>query len=204
MADARDTRQRLLEAAISIIETDGEDGVRVERVAELAGFTKPVVYHHFTDREDLVVTALAERYYRALSFAVDEIKLAAARCRSANQFRELMQQWIDSFGSQEGIHRRQLRIEALGAAVSRSVLRAKLIEANERQFEAFAEVLQIAKEEGWLRIDIDPVALSAWWSGLILSRHLVEMDADRFHPGNWNSITRWVIDELIGEQGGRT
>ena len=199
MAEARDTRQRLLEAAISIIEEEGEDGVRVDRVAEIAGFTKPVVYHHFTDREDLVVAALTERYYRALSFAVDDIKFAAARCRSAEQFSTLMQQWIDSFGSREGLHRRQLRIEALGAAVSRPVLQEKLIEANRRQFADFAEILQIAKEEGWLRIDVDPQDLSAWWSGLILSRHLVEIDATRHEPDTWNFITRWIIDRLIGE-----
>lgn len=202
VADGRDTRQRLLEAAISIIEEEGEDGVRVDRVAEIAGFTKPVVYHHFADREDLVVAALTERYYRALSFAVDDIKFAAARCRTAEQFSTLMQQWIDSFGSEEGLHRRQLRIEALGAAVSRPVLREKLIEANRRQFANFAEVLQIAKEEGWLRMDVDPKDLSSWWSGLILSRHLVEIDSRHFEPDAWNSISKWVIGQLISEPPG--
>ena len=41
------TRDRLIQAAISIIETEGEAGVRVDQVAALAGFTKPVLYAHF-------------------------------------------------------------------------------------------------------------------------------------------------------------
>ena len=44
MGDARGNREKILEAAISIIETEGETGVRVDRVVEAAGFTKPVLY----------------------------------------------------------------------------------------------------------------------------------------------------------------
>jgi AcrR family transcriptional regulator len=202
MAEGRNTRERLLEAAISIIEAEGEDGVRVDRVAEIAGFTKPVVYHHFADREDLVVAALAERYYRSINFAVDEIKFAAARCRTAAQFAEVLQKAINSFGSPEGIHRRRLRIEALGAAVSRPVLQASLIEANRRQAEAFGEILQIAEEEGWLRIDVNPVDLAAWSTALVFSRHLIEIDSENFDPEVWTQITNWTVGHMIGEPDG--
>jgi AcrR family transcriptional regulator len=202
MAEGRNTRERLLEAAISIIEAEGEDGVRVDRVAEIAGFTKPVVYHHFAGREDLVIAALSERYYRSINFAVDEIKFAAARCRTAAQFTEVLHKAIISFGSPEGVHRRRLRIEALGAAVSRPVLQASLIEANRRQSEAFGEVLQIAQEEGWLRVDCEPVDLAAWWTGLVLSRHLIEIDSDNFDSDVWTQITNWTIGQMIGDPGG--
>lgn len=204
MTDVRNTRKRLLEAAISIIETDGEDGVRVDRVADLAGFTKPVVYHHFKDREDLVVAALTERYYRSVSFSMDELRFAAARCRTVDQFRGLMTQWISMFGSDEGVRRRRLRIEALGAAVSRPILQASLVEATRRQAHDFGEILQIAREEGWLRIDVDSSDLAIWWAGLILSRHLVEIDSQNFDPESWNRITVWVVERLFDEVGKRS
>ncbi|MFM8857665.1 MAG: TetR/AcrR family transcriptional regulator [Actinomycetota bacterium] len=202
MAEVRNTRERLLEAAISIIEAEGEDGVRVDRVAEIAGFTKPVVYHHFADREDLVIAALSERYFRSISFAVDDIKFAAARCRTAAQFADVLQKAVESFGTAEGIHRRQLRVEALGAAVSRPVLQASLIEANRRQAELFGEVLQIAREEGWLRVDVDPLDLAAWWTGLMLSRHLIEIDSTNFDPDIWTQISSWTVGQMIGEPDG--
>ena len=53
MENSLTTRQRLLEAAISIIETHGEGAIRVDQVAELAGFTKPVLYSYFKNREEL-------------------------------------------------------------------------------------------------------------------------------------------------------
>ena len=199
MGDARETRQRLIEAAISIIRDEGEDGIRVDRVAEIAGFTKPVVYHHFTDREGLVVAALTEMYYQSVSFGVTELKFSAARCKTAQQYREVLQRAIDGFSEADGIHRRQRRIEALGAAVSRPVLQASLIEANRRQIEGFGEVLQIGREEGWLRLDVAPRDLSAWWTGVMLSRHLIEIDTDTYSPEVWNSIAKWFIEQLIGD-----
>ncbi len=193
------TREKLLEAAISIIEDDGEDGVRVDRVAEIAGFTKPVVYHHFADREALVIAALTERYYRSLSYNTDEIKFAAARCRTVEQFANVLRETLKSFGSPDGVHRRQLRIEALGAAVSRPELQASLAEANRRQIAAFGEVLQIAREEGWLRVGVEPSDLAAWWTGMVLSRHIVEIDAVEYDPKIWSDITDWVIQRMIAE-----
>ncbi len=199
MAELRDTRQRLLEATISIIEVEGEDGVRVDRVAELAGFTKPVVYHHFSDREDLVVAALSERYYRSISYAMEDLKFAAARCRTAEQYRDLLQSTFESFGADDGVRRRRLRIEALGAAVSRPILQASLAEATRRQIHAFAEILQIGREEGWLRFDVDSKDLAMWWSGMILGRHLAEIDSDNFDPGQWDAITKWVIGQFFAD-----
>ena len=70
MTGARGTRDKILEAAIAIIEVEGEAGVRVDRVVETAGFTKPVLYHHFDDREDLVIAAQGERYRRSFDDAL--------------------------------------------------------------------------------------------------------------------------------------
>lgn len=199
MSDQMGTRERLLEAAISIIEADGEDGLRVDRVAELAGFTKPVVYHHFADREDLVVAALGERYLRSLGYSLEDIKFAAARCRTADQLTQILCQAIKEFGSRQGIERRRLRIEALGAAVSRPALQASLAEASRRQYAALAEVLEIANEEGWLRVDVETRDLAVWWSGLILSRHLVEIDPEHFDAAEWDTITEWVVRSMFVE-----
>ena len=151
---------------------------------------------------DQVIAALSERYYRSISFAVDDIKFAAARCRTAAQFADVLQEAVESFGTAEGIHRRQLRVEALGAAVSRPVLQASLIEANRRQAELFGEVLQIAREEGWLRVDVDPLDLAAWWTGLMLSRHLIEIDSTNFDPDIWTQISSWTVGQMISEPDG--
>ena len=191
-----------LDEALGLIAADGEARFSLRALADRLGVAHRALYNHFADREDMVIAAVSERYYRSISFAVDEIKFAAARFRTAAQFVEVLQKAIESFSTPEGIHRRQLRIEALGAAVSRPVLQASLIEANRRQAEAFGEVLQIAQEEGWLRVGVNTVDLAAWWTALMLSRHLIEIDAERFDPGVWTQITSWTVGMMIAEPDG--
>jgi|LUMV01.1.fsa_nt_gb AcrR family transcriptional regulator len=54
------TRERLLDAARSLLVREGLQGVSVERLCEEAGFTRGAFYSNFTSKDELVV-ALTER-----------------------------------------------------------------------------------------------------------------------------------------------
>jgi AcrR family transcriptional regulator len=62
------TRERLVEAAIRIMSRPGGDLASIEAIAAEAGMTKGAVYHHFTDRAELL-RAVARRVS-----PVDEMK----------------------------------------------------------------------------------------------------------------------------------
>ncbi len=53
-----DRRTALLDAAVREIATHGTRGLRVERVAKLAGVSAALIYHHFGDRSTLLQAAL--------------------------------------------------------------------------------------------------------------------------------------------------
>ena len=57
-----DRRDHLLDAALGLLESDGAAAVTMERVAERAGVSKPVVYDHFANRSALVVAVLARTW----------------------------------------------------------------------------------------------------------------------------------------------
>lgn len=54
-------RQLLLDAAEQLLADGGSDALRLDALARAGGVTRPVVYHHFGDRDGLVV-ALLERH----------------------------------------------------------------------------------------------------------------------------------------------
>jgi AcrR family transcriptional regulator len=54
------SRRRLLEAALELIETDGEAGLTTGRVAKEAGLAQPTFYVHFVDMADLLDSLLSE------------------------------------------------------------------------------------------------------------------------------------------------
>ena len=49
----RDTKQRILDAAVEVFGERGYRGASVDDVAEAAGVTKGAVYYYFTDKDDL-------------------------------------------------------------------------------------------------------------------------------------------------------
>ena len=59
-------RELLLDVAESILAAQGSDALRMDNLARTAGVTRPVVYEHFSNRDDLIV-AFLERHGRRLS-----------------------------------------------------------------------------------------------------------------------------------------
>jgi AcrR family transcriptional regulator len=48
------TQERIAETALNLLETGGEDGVSMRRVAAAVGITPMAIYHHFADRRALL------------------------------------------------------------------------------------------------------------------------------------------------------
>ena len=197
MENTLTTRERLLEAAIAIIETQGEGAIRVDQVAELAGFTKPVLYSYFKNREEVIATAQGERYIRALELGRADVDAAVLNASTADEFFLIMQKWVRSFASPEGELRRRFRIEVLGSAITREKLQEKIREANRVQAKNLGALLAIAKNRQWLSLDVDAEDLSIWWTGLVLSRHLVEIDPAGLDAEAWDYITIEMMRSII-------
>jgi AcrR family transcriptional regulator len=69
-----DTRTRVVEAALASLVTYGYTGTTARAIAQAGGFAPGVIYYHFADLDDLLVTALAQscssriaRYREALA-----------------------------------------------------------------------------------------------------------------------------------------
>lgn len=193
MSETGDTRDRLLAAAIAIIEAEGESAVRVDRVVQSAGFTRPVLYRYFADRDDLIVKAQAERYRRALAYGMDDLIGASQSVSTPEDFKTVLRLHLSSFASAEGIARRAMRIEVLGSSVSRPELRKAIIEVNRAHAAVLEGFITMAAERELVTRASEPSAIAAWIVGLILSRHLVEIDPDAFDPAAWDAITDSVI-----------
>ncbi len=59
------TRERVLEAAVKVIRTEGPDRLGVAGVMQGAGLTHGGFYAHFASREDLVIAAIEEMFGHA-------------------------------------------------------------------------------------------------------------------------------------------
>lgn len=64
---AGERRAQLLDAALHLIVTSGQDAVTMDALAERAGVSKPVIYGHFTGRAELLDALLHREQEQAMN-----------------------------------------------------------------------------------------------------------------------------------------
>lgn len=192
------TRDRLIEAAISLIETDGEAGVRVDQVAATAGFTKPVVYHHFTDKDMVIVEAQAERYRRSLEAASRGVIAAISQVKSKEEFDARLEEAIVSFADPESRRQRSIRHEVIGSAVSHPELREAVALANRVYVSGLATEVDRWKSQGWVNPRFSSQELAEWWAVQVHGHHFIESVRGEQEPDEWVKVILTTVRYLLG------
>lgn len=70
------TRQRLMDAAITVFAEKGIEGASVEEISEAAGFTRGAFYSNFDSKDELcfaLMRAIAERFLESVRVTVEQI-----------------------------------------------------------------------------------------------------------------------------------
>ena len=66
-------REQLLDVVLDVIDTDGVGAVSMDAVAKRAGVTRPVVYNHFTDSNDMLRASLDRESKHALAQIIEAL-----------------------------------------------------------------------------------------------------------------------------------
>lgn len=200
MTDVDGTRGKVLEAAIEVLEADGEAAFRVGPVMEKAGFTKPVLYRHFADRDALIVAAQVERYRRSLDEGLGGLVASIEGAQTSEAFIDTLVEALGNFTdftSLEGRARRRVRIEILGSTVQRPELHTAIIEVNRQFVATLGDFLVRARKAGLIAPKRDPRSLAAWWLSLIVGRYVIDVDADRFSDDDWTATVLSTVRFLL-------
>lgn len=193
------SQERMLEAAIAVIEEHGEAGVRVDEIAATAEVAKPSLYHFFGSRDGLVAAAQAERYRRSLNVGLDEVFERLDDCTSAEEFKALVRAWLANFSEDAARRRRATRLEVIGSSVSRPELQAEVARASRRAADRLSEVGRIAMSRGWMlqSTDLDLDDVSLWLVGVWNQRYLAEITGDPSRIAGWDVVSQTAVFRLL-------
>lgn len=196
----KDTRTRLLEAAISVIEQDGTTAVRVRDISKAAGVTYASLYHFFGDRDGLIAAAQAERYSRSMLGMNQMIETEVSKCRSRREFRALCRRILEDVFRDENAVNRMTRINVLGTVHSRPALAAEVAKAERNAEDLAVRMFSGAQTKGWIRQDLDLRTYMAWYFGQVNGRVLIELDPEYTDGATWNKIAiEAALCVLFGE-----
>jgi AcrR family transcriptional regulator len=110
------TRQRLLDAALEILDTDGEAGLTTTRVTELAGVKQPTFYVHFAAMDDLLVELVRQLWARRRRLTVESSAQVRGRGSTKDALRALFRTTVEALAAHPAVLRlvRRSRLDLVG------------------------------------------------------------------------------------------
>lgn len=182
------TRERLVEAAVALIDEHGIDRLRLSDVAVAVGIAEPSVYKSFASKDALVIAASIVRYERGLlDMSAAFVKLVE-QARSREDFRTAVRSILQSAFDEERAHLRASRLNVIDLAQHRPELAEQVLAAQRRTDEVLGAALARAAASGWIRSDIDPEALGLFAYTVINGRTIIELDPRRSHAAEWDRL----------------
>lgn len=158
-------RDVLLDAADRAIRRDGPE-VSMEALAAEAGITKPVLYRHFRDRDDLL-DAVARRHAARLT---DELRTALARQHHPRErIRTTVDTYLGFLERDPELHRFVTRVAPSERLGGRSALQDALTVVCDQVVAAVERELTGSR--------LDPAAARTWGEGIV---GMVQLVGDRW------------------------
>jgi AcrR family transcriptional regulator len=103
MAESRDLHAEILTTAKNLFIQRGYHGLAMREISEALGVTKPALYYHFKDKEELFLAVL-KIYLDEMETALDQITAEPASCR------DKIRQFIEYVLSQPAEQRALIRL----------------------------------------------------------------------------------------------
>jgi len=169
------SRHALLDTAVAMLEERGPDGFTVEEVLIESGTSSSSLYHHFGNRQGLLVAA-QEESYRRLARAENLRNLEGGYAAATTE------EYLDYIAAQlrrivtDPANRavRRTRLEVAAGALASPELAAQTAAVQEKMFGVVAAMHDDAKARGLINPDLDSLAYAIWHHGMTLGRTATE------------------------------
>jgi AcrR family transcriptional regulator len=190
--------QRILAAAVEIVDASGESALRIADVMERAGVQAPMIYRHFGDREGLVQSAQLARGIGVQGAEVVAFAEAATSAGDAASFRAALAGLMRTIGGAEQQSLRRNRLEVIGASVSRPELLERFRGLRRMVMKVTVDALDRAQAEGWIRADLDTRVVAEWGLGSSVGLAVSEqLSDDPDIAGAWLELQIRAMSALL-------
>ena len=176
------TAKALIENTIKILETEGEEAVRLPRVLEGTGTSVTSIYHFFGNREGLLVAANAARFMQRSHQVAYDLTTTV----TPSDFPAFLKLNLAvNSQNEEFVKWRWNRVEVLGAGLHRPELLTAIVASQREIIDQFAVIVRDAQQQGFIREDVDPAVSSIWYQGMTFGRILTEIQPELNQNEEW-------------------
>jgi AcrR family transcriptional regulator len=179
-----------------MMDEGGEAAVRLGAIAENLGIKEPSIYHHFTNRTELINAAYVEWYWQCLKTDIP-VEAMMVLVETKDDYVRALRKTMEWSYQPERHHARAIRLSVLGAAQRSPDLAVSINDINKKFLASIADAANVAQQKGWLRTDLDPMAIAYWLHGQIIGRTVAEMDPEHVDLAQWDKVSFEAVLGLI-------
>lgn len=196
------TRALIVEAAANLLREKGVVGFHVDDVLAATGLTRGAVYHHFNNVDDLVESALLATYTEGVSANIELVRKVLSRATDFDEFRVGILQANTTYAQNARLRDvRKLRAHAMASGSVTGRLATGLAREQQRLTDEYVAVIAEAQRRGWVRSEIDPLALAVFIQAY--SFGVIVDDVSELHVDltSWEQIIAGFFEQCVFASG---
>jgi AcrR family transcriptional regulator len=193
-----DTRLMLLAAAVDELKAHGESGLRIESILQAANASFSSLYHHFGNREGLVLAAQIEMLQAPIS---RDGAIFAELVRDVHSKDDLIA-WLKkgvamTHGQANAIERAQ-QLAIYSAAEKKPELAAAISAANQQLTYQVAGLFSDLRSRGIFESKFSDELMAQFVQTLVLGQVVVERDSTPTDKAVWHEAVLVALLSLLG------
>jgi len=196
-ARAHPTRQKLLAAALELLDEHRPEEISTDMVLARSGASKGSLYHHFQDLADLLETALAQMFSRTVDLNIAEFVEVVQRATSAQELFDRLVIATRMTQSPQLKANRFRRARLLVYSETNPRFAERLAKEQARLTSALTELFRSAQNKGWMARDYDPRAAAVLVQAYTLGKMIDDIATDPMSPEAWDQLIVKVIRDIF-------
>lgn len=140
---------------------------------------------------------IAARFVGEISADIVAFAVRLTKVRAADDLFDLIPEEFRRIATPDLKAQRVRRISALGAALPREELMARVACDQAAYFDTASSALRVLQERGVIAADLEVRAFTAWFLGLSVSRILTDIDPFLDADNEWSAFTFKAIVAIL-------
>lgn len=191
------TKKKLLETALTLLETYFPEDVTGEMLLEHSGVSRGSLYHHFVDVTDLLEQALVRKFSMQVDNNIEVLSNMMAVSSSANEMYNALCDITEVTQAPKNKRSRFVRARLIGFAEDNDRLLARLGAEQKRLTDALTELFSTAQTRGWMNTSFEPKTAALFVQAYTLGHVIDDISIDHIDQDSWNELIKRVIKQVF-------
>lgn len=193
------TKEKLISTMVALMDEHALSNIQVDDVLRDSNISKGSLYHHFENFDELVESALINRFAASVDISIQLVGSAVNDTKSAEEFVEKI---IEVTTVTQGRERSRFRLErarVIGLSVNSPRLLERLEQEQDRLTTAMADVVREAQEKGWVNKTFDARTIAVFMQAYTIGRVIDDVASKDQHvdSDDWNNVVNAAVKSLL-------